>query len=123
MPFELDVDLGEQQVAGRLRNARLLPDTFPDLRASLRTEVRTRLVRGRLELAVQAAWLELPPVLPSFVNQLSRRLGGLVALTPMKVRFPETIDVPMPDGETTLPIRIDDLQVTGDGLGIVLSLA
>jgi hypothetical protein len=80
-------------------------------------------VRGRLELAVQAAWVELPPALPSLFNQISRRLGGLVALAPMKVRFPATIDVPLPDGDATLPIRIDDLRVTGDGLGVVLSLA
>jgi hypothetical protein len=123
VPFELEVDLGEQQIAGRLRQSRVLPEFLPDLRSSLRTEVRTRLVRGRLELAVQAAWVELPPALPSLFNQISRRLGGLVSLAPMKVRFPATIDVPLPDGDATLPIRIDDLRVTGDGLGIVLSLA
>lgn len=122
VPFELEVDLGEQQVAGRLRQTRILPEFLPDLRSSLRTEVRTRLVRGRLELAVQAAWVELPPLVPSVFNQISRRLGGLVSLAPMKVRFPETIDVPLPD-DVTLPIRIDDLRVTSDGLGVVLSLA
>ncbi len=123
VPFELEVDLGEQQVASRLRQTRVLPEFLPDLRSSLRTEVRTRLVRGRLELAVQSAWVELPPLVPSVFNQLSRRLGGLVALTPMKVRFPATIDVPLPDGDATLGICIDDLRVTGDGLGVVLSLA
>jgi hypothetical protein len=123
VPFELEVDLGEQQVAGRLRQTRILPEFLPDLRSSLRTEVRTRLVGGRLELAVQSAWVELPPVVPSLFNQLSRRIGGLVSLAPMKVRFPATIDVPLPDADMTLPIRIDDLRVTSDGLGIVLSLA
>jgi hypothetical protein len=39
------------------------------------------------------------------------------------VRFPPTIDVPLPDGDATLPIQIDDLSVTADGLGVVLSLA
>lgn len=123
VPFELEVDLGEQQVAGRLRQTRILPEFLPDLRSSLRTEVRTRLVRGRLELAVQSAWVELPPVVPSVFNQISRRLGGLVALAPMKIRFPDTLDVPLPDGDMTLPVRIDDLRVTNDGLGVVLSLA
>ncbi|MFN7149012.1 MAG: histone H1-like repetitive region-containing protein [Microthrixaceae bacterium] len=122
VPFELDVDLGEQQVAGRLRQSRLLPEGFPDLRSSLRTEVRTRLVRGRLELAVQAAWLELPSMVPSIFNQVSKRLGGLVALTPMKVRFPATIEVPLPDVDATLPVQIDDLRVTSEGLGVVLSM-
>ncbi len=123
VPFELEVDLGEQQVGGRIRQSRLLPDTFPDLRSSLRTEVRTRLVRGRLELAVQAAWVELPSVVPSFVNQISKRLGGLVALAPMKVRFPAEIAVPVPGTDDTVPIVIDDLRVTGDGVGVVLALA
>ncbi len=123
VPFELEVDLGEQQVAGSIRQARILPEFLPDLRSSLRTEVRTRLVGGRLELAVQAAWLELPPLVPSVFNTWSRRLGGLVALTPMKVKFPSTIDVPLPDGDATLPVSIDDLRVTADGVGIVLSLA
>jgi hypothetical protein len=123
VPFELEVDLGEQQVASRLRQTRVLPEFLPDLRSSLRTEVRTRLVGGRLELSVQAAWVELPPLVPSVVNQISRRLGGLVSLAPMRVRFPDTIDVPLPDGDATLPVRIDDLRVTSDGLGVVVSLA
>jgi hypothetical protein len=122
VPFELEVDLGEQQVASRLRQTRVLPEFLPDLRSSLRTEVRTRLVGGRLELSVQAAWVELPPLVPSVVNQISRRLGGLVSLAPMRVRFPDTIDVPLPDG-VDLPVRIDDLRVTSDGLGVVVSLA
>jgi hypothetical protein len=123
VPFELEVDLGEQQLAGALRQSRILPEFLPDLRSTLRTEVRTRLARGRLELAVQAAWVELPPMVPSLFNQLSRRLGGLVALAPMKVRFPDTIDVPLPDGAGGLPVRIDDLSVTHDGLGVVVSMA
>ena len=85
--------------------------------------MRTRLVRGRLELAVQSAWVELPPVVPSLFNQVSRRLGGLVSLAPARVRFPDTIDVPLPDGAGALPIRIDDLRVTADGIGVVLSMA
>jgi hypothetical protein len=80
-------------------------------------------VGGRLELSVQAAWVELPSLVPSVVNQISRRLGGLVSLAPMRVRFPDTIDVPLPDGDATLPVRIDDLRVTSDGLGVVVSLA
>lgn len=124
LPFELEVDLGEQHVGGRLRNARVLPESFPDLRSSLRTQVRTRLLRGRLELSVQAAWLELPPVVPSFVNQLSRRLGELVSLAPIRVRFPAQVGLPViPDSDDTLPVRIDDLRVTGDGVGIVVSMA
>ena len=105
-----------------MRQTRLLPDTFPDLRSALRTEVRPRLVRGRLELAVQAAWVELPDVVPSIFNQLSRRLGELVSLAPMRIRFPSTLSVPLPDSDDGLPLQIDDLRVTEDGLGLVVSL-
>jgi hypothetical protein len=124
LPFELEVDLGEQSVGGRLRQSRLLPGHFPDLRSSLRTEVRPRLLRGRLELSVQAAWLELPPLVPSFVNQFSKRLGELVSLAPVRVQFPARMDVPLvPDSADTVPLEIDDLQVTSNGLGVVVALA
>lgn len=124
LPFELDLELGEQQVGGRLRNARVLPDTFPDLRSAVRTEVRTRLLRGRLELSVQAAWLELPSAMPGIFNQISRKLGELVSLTPMRVRFPARIELPViPDSDDTIPVLIDDLRVTPEGLGLVVSLA
>ncbi len=46
-----------------------------------------------------------------------------MALAPARVRFPDTIDVPLPDDAGALPIRIDDLRVTADGVGVVLSMA
>lgn len=123
LPFELEVSLGEQSVGGRVRNTRLLPESFPDLRSSLRTEVRTRLLRGQLELSVQSAWLELPSVLPSFVNRLSKRVGDMAALAPLKVKFPAVVQVPLPDMDDTIGVQIDDLRVTTDGIGLVASLA
>jgi hypothetical protein len=123
MPFELDVDLGEQRVGGRIRQSRLLPETFPDLRSAVRTEVRPRLLRGRLELSVQAAWLELPPMVPSLFNTVSKRLGELVSLAPLRVQFPARIEVPLlPDVPDPIPIEIDDLRVTANGLGVVIVL-
>jgi hypothetical protein len=123
MPFEIDVDLGEQRVDGRVRQSRLLPEPFPDLRSALRTQVRPRLLRGRLELSVQAAWLELPTVMPSFLNQVSRRLGELVSLTPLRLRFPARFELPLvPDAPDTIPVEIDDLRVTSHGLGVVVAL-
>ena len=124
LPFEIDVDLGEQQVDGRLRQSRLFPVNFPDLRTSLRTEIRPRLLRGRLELSVQSAWVELPPALPSIFNSVSRRLGELVSLAPVRLRLPSTIQLPIiPDSTDTIGIEIDDLRVTADGLGVVIGLA
>lgn len=123
LPFELEVDLGEQQVGAALRQTRLISERFPDLRSAVRTEVRPRLVGGRLELSVRAAWLELPPFLPGLVNQLSRRLGGLASLAPLNFRFPATVQAPLvPGSDDTVPIVVDDLRVTADGVGIVLGL-
>jgi len=123
LPFELEVDLGEQQVGAALRQTRLISERFPDLRSAVRTEVRPRLVGGRLELSVRAAWLELPPFLPSLVNQVSRRLGGLASLAPLNFRFPATVQAPLvPGSDDTVPIVVDDLRVTADGIGIVLGL-
>lgn len=123
LPFELEVSLDDQAVGGRLQNSRLLPDSFPDLRGALRTQVRTRLLRGQLELSVQSAWIEMPRLVPSFVNQISRRLGGLVSLSPFKVKFPAVIQAPLPDDAGSLPVKLDDLRVTTEGVGLVASLA
>ena len=123
LPFELEVDLGEQQVGAALRQTRLISERFPDLRSAVRTEVRPRLVGGRLELSVRAAWLELPPFLPGLVNQISRRLGGLASLAPLNFRFPATVQAPLvPGSDDTVPIVVDDLRVTADGVGVVLGL-
>ena len=123
LPFEVDVDLGEQRVGGRVRQSRLLPEPFPDLRTAIRTEIRPRLLRGRLELSVQSAWVELPSVLPSFFNQVSQRLGELVSLTPMRVHLPAQLDLPLiPDSTDTIPVEIDDLRVTANGVGVVVAL-
>lgn len=123
LPFELDVDLGEQRVGGRVRQTRVLPETFPDLRSSLRTEVRPRLLRGRLELSIQSAWVELPSVVPSIFNQVSKRLGELVSLAPVRVRFPARLEVPLiPGTGDTVPVEIDDLRITTNGLGVVVAL-
>jgi hypothetical protein len=42
----------------------------------------------------------------------------------MRVRFPARIELPViPDSSDTIPVLIDDLRVTTDGLGLVVSLA
>lgn len=124
VPFDLEVDLGDQQVEGRFRQPRLLPEGLPDLRGTFHTEVRPRLAGGQLELAVQSAWVEFPSIVPSVFNRVSRRLGNLVSLAPARVRFPATISLPViPGSDDGLPIRVDSLQVTSDGLGVVLELA
>ncbi len=121
LPFELDVSLGEQQVRSSLKQQRLA-QWLPDLRSAVNTEVRVALMRGRLEVAVASAWLELPPVVPGFVNRFNRRIGSMLSLAPLKFRLPSTIDLPAGDG-VNVGIRVDDLRVGKDGVGVVLVLA
>ncbi len=133
MPFEIEVNLGDQTVKGTVRQTRILSESIPDLRLSLRTDIRPRLVGGRLELSLQAAWVELPALggLAAFtglINDVSRRVGGLASLAPLQLKFPAVIQVPIgtsqPDGTPdTIGIAVDDLRVTGDGLGVVAGLA
>jgi len=133
LPFEIEVDLGEQSVRGRLRQTRILSERIPDLRMSLRTDIRPRLTGGRLELSLRAAWVELPSLFGGFgltgaINDMSRRVGGLASFAPLNLRFPAVIPVPLgttgDDGTPdTLGVRIDDLRVTGDGVGVVAGLA
>jgi hypothetical protein len=124
LPFELEIDLGEQQIGSRLRQPRLISDRFPDLRSAVRTEVGVRLVRGRLEIAVSAAWVELPSFVPRIVNVFSRRLGGLLAMAPLRFRFPATMELPIvPGSEDAVAVRVDDLRVSTDGVGVVVAMA
>lgn len=123
MPFDVEIDLGEHRIGGRLRQPRLVSDRFPDLRTSVRTDVEVRLARGRLELAVRSAWLEYPSPVPSMVNTFNRRLGGLWSMAPLRVRLPDTMEVPLiPGVDATVGIRVDDLRVSPDGIGIALAM-
>lgn len=133
LPFELQVDLGDQRVQSTLRQTRILSERIPDLRLALRTDLRPRLVGGRLEVTVRAAWVELPDLFPSFgltgaINELSRRVGGLASFAPLRMRFPAVVQVPVGDGAADggpdhVGVRVDDLHITGDGIGVVAGLA
>lgn len=133
LPFEIDVELGDQRVQGRLRQTRLLSERIPDLRLALRTDLRPRLVGGRLEVSLRAAWVEVPELFPTFgltglINDLSHRMGGFASLAPLRLRFPSVIQVPIGGGRPgnapeTIGIEVDDLLVTRDGVGIVAGLA
>ncbi len=121
LPFEVELEVGEQQLGSSLRNTRIF-DRLPDLRPTLRTEVRPRLLDGRLEVSLRAAWVELPSVVPSILNDLSRRAGGLVSLAPLRVRLPATIGVPVGDAGDTIPVHVEELRLTSTGVGVSLAL-
>ncbi len=132
MPFDIKVDLGDQRVRGTVRQTRLL-DSLPDLRFALRTDLRPTLADGRLHVSLQAAWVELPSLFGGFgltdaINNVSRAVGSLASLAPLRLGFPSVIQVPIgttqPDGTPdTIGIEVDDLRVTGDGVGVVVGLA
>jgi len=121
LPFDLEIEVGEQQLGGRLRNSRLF-EQLPDLRPALRTDLRPRLIDGRLEVSLQAAWLELPSVVPAVINDLSRRAGGLVSLAPARLRFPATVNIPVGDTGDTVPICVEEIRLTAAGVGVALAL-
>ncbi len=124
LPFEVELDLGERRIGGGVRQPRIISERFPDLRSTVRTEVAVRLARGRLEMAVTSAWLEWPPIVPSFVNSLNRLMGGLASMAPLRFRFPATLQVPLvPGSDETLDVRVDDLRVSPDGVGVALALS
>lgn len=132
MPFDIRVDLGDQRVRGTVRQTRLL-ESVPDLRFALRTDLRPSLVDGRLDISLQAAWVELPRLFGGFaltdaINNVSRAVGTLASLAPLRLGFPSVIQVPIgttqPDGTPdTIGIEVNDLRVTGDGIGVVVGLA
>lgn len=132
LPFEIQVDLADQQVRSTLRQTRVLSERVPDLRLALRTDLRPRLTGGRLEMSVRAVWVEWPELLPTFgltgaINELNRRVGGLLSFAPLRMRFPSVIRVPLggdaDGGSDAVGLRIDDLRVSADGVGVVAGLA
>ena len=124
LPFEMELDLGERSIGGGFRQPRIASERFPDLRATVRTDVAVRLTRGRLELAVKAAWVEWPSFVPSILNSVNRRLGSLASMAPLRFRLPATMQLPLvPGSDDTLGVRVDDLRVSPDGVGVALALS
>ncbi len=123
MPFEIDLDLADRRVGALLRQPRLVSDRFPDLRSTVHTDVSLRLTGGRLEVGLAAAWLELPSVVPSFVNDFNRRVGELWSMTPVRFKLPKRLEVPIGDGDDRIGVTIDDLRVDSSGVGAALALA
>ncbi|MFV0318619.1 MAG: hypothetical protein ACK5O2_16855 [Microthrixaceae bacterium] len=123
MPFEVELEMADRRIGALLRQPRVVSDRFPDLRATMHTDVAVRLTGGRLEVGLAAAWLELPPVVPSFVNEFNRRVGELWSMAPVRFKLPKQIQVPVGDGDDRIGVTIDDLRVDPSGVGAALALA
>lgn len=123
-PVEIDIDLQDRRIAAGVRQPRVVSDRFPDLRSTMHTDVAVRLRGGRLEVALASAWVELPSVVPSFVNDFNRRLGELWSMAPIRYRLPKRLEFPVGgSGGTRLGVHVDDLRVDTSGVGVALVLA
>ncbi len=123
MPVEIELDLADRRVGALLRQPRLVSERFPDLRSTVHTDVAVRLSGGRLEVALAAAWLELPSLVPGFVNDFNRRVGELWSMTPMRYKLPKRLEIPVGDGDDKIGVTVDDLRVDASGVGAALALA
>ena len=92
----------------------------PDLRPGVRYTVRPRLVDGRIEVALREAWLELPLV-PGFVNEVNRIIGGMASRSPWSFSTPARRAVPVrPDSEREIDMEVTDLFVDPHGVTLVV---
>lgn len=123
-PLELDIELEERRVAAGFRQPRVVSDRFPDIRSKVHTDVAVQLRGGRIEVSLASAWIELPALVPSFVNDLSRRMGELWSMAPLRYRLPKRLEFPLGgDGGTNLGVHVDELRVDSAGIGVALVLA
>lgn len=122
LPFDLELTTERDHIGGRVRSTRLVnSEAIPDLRTGLRYTLRSELVDGAVEISLREAWLELPLV-PSFINDLNRRVGGLVSLAPLGIRLPASAEVPVrPGSDRTMSMHLRDLDVADDGVHAVVA--
>ena len=125
LPLDVDIDTTDRRLGTRVRGTRLVDnERFPDLRSSLRTTLRPRLVGDHIEISVREAWLEAPAILPpvAILNRASRLRGGLASRAPLAVRVPSSARLPVrPDSDATMGVTVSALDVTSDGVRLVIS--
>lgn len=124
LPWEVTVDTSDRRLGARVRSTRLVESSLlPDLRSSLRTTLRPRLVDDQIEIGVREAWVELPGVLTA-VNRLSRFVGGLASRAPLSVKIPASVEVPVrPDSDTTMRLSVASIDVADHGVAVTFDAA
>lgn len=122
-PVDHELQSNDGAMTGRVRNRRLVDsDVLPDFRPGLCYSVEPRIVGEVIEVKLSEAWIELPLV-PSFVNKLSRAVGGAIAAAPISTALPTSFPIPTgPDGDGEATVSVLELSPTANGLDLTLSL-
>jgi len=123
VPFELDLGVVGERLRGRMRNTRLVGARLPDLRAAMAWEVEPRLRGDAIEVDLEAAWLELPELIPLPVNRWSRQVGSMVGLLPIRMSMPARAELPSSEhGEDDVSIRVESLELHDAQIDLVVAL-
>ncbi len=123
VPFELDLGVVGERLQGRVRNTRLVGAGLPDLRAAMAWEVRPRLRGEAIEIDLEAAWLELPDLVPLPINRWARQVGSMVGLLPIRMTVPARAELPRSEhGEDDVSIRVESLELHDEQVDLVVAL-
>jgi hypothetical protein len=123
VPFELDLGVVGERLQGRVRNTRLVGAGLPDLRAAMAWEVRPRLRGDAIEIDLEAAWLELPELVPLPINRWARQVGSMVGLLPIRMTVPARVELPRSEhGEDDVSVRVESLELRDEQVDLVVAL-
>ena len=123
VPFELDLGVVGERLQGRFRNTRLVGARLPDLRAAMAWEVRPRLRGDTIEVDLEAAWLELPDLVPLPINRWARQVESMVGLLPIRVTVPARAELPRSEhGEDDVSVRVESLELRDEQIDLVVAL-
>jgi hypothetical protein len=122
LPVEIGLETSARRVGARVRSTRLVGSSLvPDLRSSLRTTLRPRLVGDRIEIALREAWVELPRMVPDVVNRFNRFVGGAVSRAQLAVKLPAFVTLPVrPESDREVSLLVTSLDVMTDGVSVIV---
>lgn len=128
VPFEIETRMGSAGLSGRVRNQRILPGGFPDVRPRMRSTIGVSLGDSTVDVTLTEAWVE-SPLLPRPVNRLNRQLGGLASsLVPKRltsVSVPSELRFPLPEaigGGAELSVTIAQLDFAHQHATVVVTI-
>jgi hypothetical protein len=122
LPVEVDLETSARRVGARVRSTRLVGSPLlPDLRSSLRTTLRPRLVGGHIEVSLREAWVELPSPVPDVVNRFNRFMGGALSRAQLAVKLPSRVTLPVgTEADRHVTLAVTSLDVDAAGVSAVV---